>query len=79
MVVRHPLITFTPFLFNNKPFLFNNKVYQPAKHPAGYQKGDSSNDQAQQCWPECYTFPTLRQYFCGRHKGNTWHGCSCNT
>ena len=40
MVVRHPLITFTPFLFNNK-------VYQPAKHPAGYQKGDSSNDQAQ--------------------------------
>ena len=39
MVVRHPLITFTPFLFNNK-------VYQPAKHPAGYQKGDSSNDQA---------------------------------
>ena len=40
MVVRHPLITFTPFLFNNK-------VYQPAKHPASYQKGDSSNDQAQ--------------------------------
>ena len=58
MVVRHPLITFTPFLFNNK-------VYQPAKHPASYQKGDSSNDQAQQCWPKCDTFPTLRQYLCG--------------
>ena len=72
MVVRHPLITFTPFLFNNK-------VYQPAKHPASYQKGDSSNDQTQQCWPKGNTFPTLRQYFCGRHKGNTWHGCSCNT